>query len=186
MLICFSNIQPGCKTADACLVPTVSDANGRSYSKMYLVTEDDLKIKITLPSVHLITGIWWQAEYRPSYDSYIAYITRVTKVKYNVPSGLGVSDSTGQKNSWLAVAFDRYPWDDTYSGKWRKAGKELRREIAHLPKPLYTDEIIMSKFEISAEPGPGNDHIKSKLGFDIKVQFELFGCSNYDLDRSKQ
>ena len=50
---------------------------------------------------------------------------------------------------------------------------------------LQSNEIIMSKFEISAQPGPGNDHIKSKLGFDIKVQFELFGCSNYDLDRSK-
>ena len=150
MLICFSNIQPGCKTSDACLVPTVSDSNGNSASKMWLVTEDDLKIKITLPSVHLITGIWWQADYRPSYDSYMAYITRVTKVTYNIPSGLGVSDSTGQKNSWLALTFDRgYPWDDTYSGNWKKAGKESRREIAHLPKPLYTDEIIMSKFEIS-------------------------------------
>ena len=182
MFTYFSNTQAACKTADACLTTTVTNYD----TTKYLITDADLRIKITLPSVHLITGIWWQAEYRPSYDSYIAYITRVTKVKYNIPSGLGVSDSTGQNNYWMAVAFDRYPWDDTYSGKWRKAGKELRREIAHLPKPLYTDEIIMSKFEISAEPGPGNDHIKSKLGFDIKVQFELFGCSNYDLDRSKQ
>ena len=168
------------------MVPIVSDSNSNGASNMYLKTEDDLKIKITLPSVHLITGIWWQADYRPSYDSYIAYIVRGTKVQYNIPSGLGVSDSTGTKTSWLSTSFNRgYAWDDTYSANWKRAGKGLRREITHLPKPLYTDEIIMSGFVISAEPGPSNNHIKSKLGFDIKVQFELHGCSNYDLDRSK-
>ena len=182
MFTYFSNTQAACKTADACLTTTVTNYD----TTKYLITDADLRIKITLPSVHLITGVWWQADYRPSYDSATGYIVRILRVKYNIPSGLGVSDSTGQDTSWMSSSSNRgYTWDDSYDTNWKKAGKELRREITHLPKPLYTDMIILSNFLFSAEPGPNNDHIKSKLGFDIKAQIELYGCSNYDLDRSK-
>ena len=39
---------------------------------------------------------------------------------------------------------------------------------------------------ISAERFSGdNNFLRSKLGHDIKIQFELYGCPNYDLDKSK-
>ena len=59
---------------------------------MYKQTEDDLKFQITLPSVHLITGIWWQADYR---DKRNAYIVRVNIRRYFlvfVPSAIDLKN----------------------------------------------------------------------------------------------
>ena len=78
-----------------------------------------------------------------------------------------------------------FPWDYSYSATWKKAGKELRREITHLKNPLYTDSLTMSQFKFSAGRFPNEAGIRSNLGHDINIQFELYGCPNYDLDRSK-
>ena len=78
-----------------------------------------------------------------------------------------------------------YSWDSSYASDWKKAGKELRREITHLKRPLYTDSLTLSRIVFSASTWSGDDYLRSKLGHDIKVQFELYGCPNYDLDKSK-
>ena len=104
---------------------------------------------------------------------------------YNIPPGFGVSDLTGTNDDRPIGPNRGYEWDSSYSSKWRKAGKEIRREISHLKHPIYTDEITMSSIIFSAEPFGNENVIRSKLGHNINVQFELYGCSNYDLDRSK-
>ena len=86
-----------------------------------------------------------------------------------------------------------YGWDNSYSSNYKKAGKELRRELVHLHKPLYTDEITLSNFVFSATPNAeeyANDgvlysKIFGDLGHDLKIQLELYGCSNYNIEQSK-
>ena len=103
---------------------------------------------------------------------------------FNIPSGLGVGDATGTRTNFPMGPNRGYFWDSSYSITYKQAGKELRRPIFHLKNPYYTDEIIMSSIIFSAAPFTNENELRSKLGHDINVQFELYGCSNYDLDRS--
>ena len=41
------------------------------YGAYWLQSKDDLKLKITLPQVTLITAMWWQTDYRSEYNAYI-------------------------------------------------------------------------------------------------------------------
>ena len=111
-------------------------------------------------------------------------------MEYNIPPGIpGVTASTGFKDNWLAYSAKLpgrgNPWDSSYSDVWRRAGKELRREITHLPHPLYTNSLTMSRIYFSAEQFSGDSGVRWSLGHDINIQFELYGCPNYDIDRSK-
>ena len=110
-------------------------------------------------------------------------------MEYNIPANLGISALTGSKDGWITWGAGwsgrGSPWDNTYSNVWRRAGKDLRREIMHLARPLYTDSMTMSKFTFSAEKFSGDDGLRWSLGHDINILFELYGCPNYDLDRSK-
>ena len=108
-------------------------------------------------------------------------------MEYNIPPNLGVADSTGVNTNWIPRTIRRgYEWDSSFSAKWKQAGKELRREITHLKNPLYTDSLTMSKIEFSADKVASYDsHIRWNLGHVINIQFELYGCPNYDLDKSK-
>ena len=108
--------------------------------------------------------------------------------EYNIPSGLGASGTTGTNYNFLDGGFLRgYPWDSSYVSNYRKAGKELRRELVHLKRPLYTDEFTLSNIMFSAKPfsdaNPNN--LMTQIGYDLNIQLELYGCSNYDITRRK-
>lgn len=109
-------------------------------------------------------------------------------VEYNIPSGLGTSDTTGTNTNFIEAGFLRgYPWDDSFINNYRKAGKELRRELVHLKRPLYTDEFTLSRIQFTAKPfDDGNPaYLLPYIGHDLNIQLELYGCSNYDIERSK-
>ena len=76
------------------------------------------------------------------------------------------------------------PWDNSYAKAWDQAGKEGRSPIAHLPVPLYTDSFMLSRIQFIADPKSGSS-LSKYYGHDIQMQFEVFGCSNYDIDKSK-
>ena len=115
------------------------------------------------------------------------------KFEYSIPSGLGTDETTGSTTTFAHNDLDRgYSWDSSYSGNYRKAGKELRRELVHLHRPLYTNEITLSKLIFSASPngynwidGANRDYLYPELGHDLKIQLELYGCSNYNIEQSK-
>ena len=73
----FVSLQDGCKcensdsctSDDECLAFLTS--TNQFYGYAFLETKSDLKLKITLPQITLITKVWWQTDYRSEYDAYI-------------------------------------------------------------------------------------------------------------------
>ena len=149
--------------------------------------EADVGIHITLPNdeKHMIVGVWWQHEYQ---TTTAAYIHNVKKFLY-----LDTFEEGKWRTQNLKRYFNGFLWNAT------EQGKEKRKEIVYLENPVYTNQVKLNKIEFTAMPWNSwfpkgissntfidqGSYVPYNLGHDLYVQIELFGCPNYDLNKSK-
>ena len=133
----------------------------------------------------MIVGIWWQHEYQSVTDAYIHDIKMFEWLK---------PDTT---DKWKNVNFKQphngLTWDATTQGK------EKRKEIVYLERPIYTKQVKLTELQFTAKAwhswfpkGTSTNTFEEKgayvpfnLGHNIFVQIELYGCPNYDVNKSE-
>ena len=149
--------------------------------------DPDIGIKITLPDdeEHMIVGVWWQHEFVGMNE---AHIRNVRKFEWL---------ASGTSSTWmyqnLNNVHDDLKWDEA------EEGKEKRRKIIYLERPIYTKQVKLKEIKFYAKPWnswfpkgtsdntfiPQGDYIPFNLGHDIYVQIELYGCPKYDMNKSE-
>ena len=70
---CKCRNSDSCYTSNECLA--ITSSSNAWYGVGWLQSKDDLKLKITLPQVTLITAMWWQTDYRSEYNAYLIRVS---------------------------------------------------------------------------------------------------------------
>lgn len=127
-----------------------------------LLTEPPLKIVISFPTLTLVQGIWWSNAYPKTQRNGI--LRSIKTVEFASPESMGGGSYS----------------TDTLENYMKPSNAEQGPLTPRLFKyPILTDKLTLSGF--------GYDSNKEKWNFRHTIYFsmELFGCTDYQADRSK-